>query len=122
MAFEPVEHEEYLVGTLNGQPLANMHVVMRPVDFAGAPALETVARTDIVIKRQLGDRDMTFAVRQFNKSIENADGVQEILLETEEGGSRTIATAVVRDGFLVGEVSKAGKSTPLKLALPEGGN
>ena len=48
-----LDHEEYLVGTLNNQPLANMHLVMKTVEVDGISLTETQATTEIVMKRQL---------------------------------------------------------------------
>jgi hypothetical protein len=115
-----LDHEEYLVGTLNNQPLANMHLVMKTVEVDGISLTETQATTEIVLKRQLGEREIVFAIRQFNRMLEDQQGVTEMLLEQEEGGARTIARAKVIDGAIVGELTKAGQTTPLHVALPEG--
>lgn len=113
-----VEHDLWMVGTLNQQPVANLNVVT-----ILHPDGSRSSTTNMVFElgRALGGNNTRLRVTQSGLVREDANGhVVAVEYQAEEFGSLSTASATIADGVVRGQVTRAGRVTPVEIALDEG--
>ena len=117
-ADDVVEHDDWLHGTMNGQPLANMHVVTVAHPDG---TRTTLSRSSVLLKRALLGSAITFAVEETNRYREDEEGyLERFQLCQEENGIRTSATGVVDGDVVRVSVHRRVGSYDTEIPLPDG--
>ncbi len=112
-----LEAEQWLVGHLDGQAMANLHVVV--VRHEDGTRTSTTA-THVVLQRSLLGREFTISMRETNRLHEDADGmVQEFTISQEEMGRQISAVGTVRDGQVQATVHRSGESQEVHFRLAD---
>lgn len=113
-----IEHDDWLRGFLDGQPLANMHVTtVRHADDTRT----TLSRSSILLKRTMLGQAVTFSVEETSLYREDADGwLTGFRISQDENGIRTIAVGTVADDHIAVTVHRPTGVEEDRIALPDG--
>ncbi|MDA3961850.1 MAG: transglutaminase-like domain-containing protein [Planctomycetota bacterium] len=113
-----VEHDDWLHGFLDGQPLANMHVVTA---LHKDGTRTTLSQSSVLLKRSLLGTAVQFSVEETNLYQESAEGfLTTFQLSQEENGVRTTAVGAVMDDHVAVTVHRPTGAKATDIPLPEG--
>lgn len=117
-AGDVLEKDQWMVGKLNGQPMASMHaIVVRHADGTRTMQQETT----IAIVRKLGASTFRMEIRQSETLEENAGGfVTRFRLDEEQDGATVCATGRVEGDEVVATVLRLGRAAEQRLKLKDG--
>jgi hypothetical protein len=110
--------DQWYVGELGGQPTMSIHLVSSPVEGGGR---STLAELAVVLRRPFGGKEARIEMRQRQELTEDAEGrIVRFRIESDENGSRTIASGQVRERTVVAEIARQGRIAAQEIALPDG--
>ena len=112
--------DRWFIGTLNGQQLASLRQSERPLADGGC---ESSSETLLVLRRAMpGQAELRLEIREAQILTEDGQGrIIAFRFDHDENGSVTSARGTVADGKVSGTLSRLGRTTPITLAVPVGG-
>lgn len=117
-AADTVESDRWLVGTLDGQPLANLHVtVVRHADGSRTSSVES----HLELRRKMGGMDLVLRQHEANVYREDAAGaLASFTLDQEKSGKRITAEGTVEAGAVQVRMRRGDRVAEERIALPAG--
>ncbi len=114
--------DQWFVGDLRfgdaaPQPAVSLHLVSTPVEGGGR---STLAEMSVVLRRPFGGKDFRIETKQRQELTEDDQGrITGFHIDSDENGTRTVATGTIKDGKAVAEVAHQGRIDKQEIILPE---
>ncbi len=111
-----IEQEQWLVGTLDGEPMANTHIVV-----IGHPDGSRTAQSDMrmVINRIMMGQRVALRMSETSRIEESPEGrIVAFRFTNGQPGSQTAAIGRVEPDRVVGTIHRNGQPHPVELELP----
>ncbi|MFW5751163.1 MAG: transglutaminase-like domain-containing protein [Planctomycetota bacterium] len=110
-----IEQEQWLVGTLDGEPMANTHIVL-----IGHPDGSRTAQSDMrmVLNRMMMGQRFALQISETSRIEESPDGrIVAFRFTNGQLGSQTAAIGRVEADRVVGTIHRNGQPHPVELEL-----